>query len=153
MAAQVEFARAQGAAPIVGPGWIEPTREGLRVRGTGAASIWPTLAGVLVGLVGVIAAAIVLVALDVDVGHGSTKLPLLVGLVAGIGPGVAVHGALQKRMRGPAIDALIEWAGVRVLARMPGRVTLRLSSHELSGEVEVIAQDAASIATVDAVLP
>ena len=150
--AHVEFRRASGAAPLVGPGSLELTALGLRLRGTGGASMWPTLAGVLVGVVGVIAAAIVLVSLDIEVGNGSKKLALLVGMAAGIAPGIAVHGALQKRVRGASIDALIAWAGVRVLARAPGRVTLRLSSFEVSGDVEVIALDVPATAIVDAVV-
>jgi len=153
MVAQVEFRRADGPAPLVGAGSLEVRAEGLRLRGTGGASMWPTLVGVLVGVVGVIAAAVVLVALDVDIGHGSTKLPLWVGIAAGIAPGVAVHGALQKRMRGASIDALVEWAGIRVLARAPGRITLRLSSFDVSGDVEVIAHDPGAASVVDAAWP
>ncbi|MCE9579058.1 MAG: hypothetical protein K8W52_38400 [Deltaproteobacteria bacterium] len=149
----MEFRRAQGPAPLVGAGSLEVRAEGLRLRGTGGASMWPTLAGVLVGVLGVIAAAIVLVSLDIELGNGSKKLALLVGMGAGIAPGVAVHGALQKRMRGASIDALIEWAGIRVLARAPGRVTLRLSSFDVGGDVEVIAHDPGAASIVDAPWP
>jgi len=148
----VEFRRTPtGATPLVGVGTIAATPDGLRLRGHAVATTMPILVGVAVGILGVIAAASVLVALDVS--FNGNRLPLLVGIVCGVTPGALVHDALHKRARGRSIEALVEWPGVRVLARGPDSVTLHLASFELRGEVELRALDPDARALLDATWP
>jgi hypothetical protein len=141
-------------APLLGAGAIELTGDGLRLRGTRARTTLPTAIGVVVGIVGVIAAAIVLVALDVspDDLSGGKKLAFVVGLVAGVLPGVAVYRLLSARMRGGTIDVVVPWPAVRVLARpAPGAAIVRLSGFDVRGDIAITATAASGRSIIDSI--
>jgi hypothetical protein len=141
-AAEVEFQPGPAAA-LAGSGAIAIEAGGLRVRGVRPASVAPMVTGALVGVVGVIVAAIAIDALGIRIGTGRT-FPLLVGMGTGIAPGWLVYRVLRERMRGQPIDLVVPWPAVRVVERSADRVVLRVAAVELRGDLNAVARDAAS---------
>jgi hypothetical protein len=164
-AAQVEFRAVRGehvlnispqshGTPVVGSGTFELRTDGIRITGREARTTLPIVVAIVVGVLGVIAAAIVLVSLDIEPdGKGFKKVAFMAGLIAGVLPATGVYRLLRARMHGRAIDAIVPWSAVRVLARTPGTAILRLSSYDLRGDVEVIASDRGSAQIIDGAWP
>ncbi|MBX3160534.1 MAG: hypothetical protein KF773_31505 [Deltaproteobacteria bacterium] len=126
------------STPVIGAGTIEVGRDGLRVQGRRARRALAMTAAILVGLVGITAAAIGLVALGVEPdGRGIRKIAFLVGMAFGIAPAVWVYGLVRDHVRGRAVDAVVPWSAVAIVVRAPGRTTVRLSAPELRGDVVI----------------
>jgi len=82
--------------------WLDWRKHGRRPQ------LLAIIAGVLVGVVGVVAAAIILSANDVkvDASGGGKRLAKLVGFGAGIFPGIGVYYLVRRlTRRAPAADA------------------------------------------------
>jgi hypothetical protein len=130
-------------APLLGAGTLEILDDGVHFQGLRTRQTMATLVGVMVGIVGVIAAVIVLVEIDIE---ARRKLPFAVGIICGILPGIVAYRVLHTYLRGPAVDVLVPWSALRVLEAGEGRYTLRLVAQDLRGDVTVVASDARSAA-------
>ena len=143
----LEFVRAQtrdgnaDAAPILGIGTLEIVDAGVRFHGRRSRQTLATLAGVIVGFLGVMVAAVGLAEAGTE---PRKKLAFVVGIVCGVVPGVGAYRLLHAHLRGPAVDVLVPWSALRVLETGIGRSTLRLVAPDLRGDVTAVATDAAS---------
>jgi len=124
-------------APLLGAGAIEIRDDGVQFTGHATPRTAAAVAGTLVGVINVLAAAVVLAVLDVDASH--IELAYVAGFGAGILPGFGVYWLLHRRVRGRVIDALVPYPALRVLTLDHDRATVRLVSPELRGDVVIVA--------------
>lgn len=142
--AQVEFrpaSKTRGGArgtPLLGSGQVGFGPEGMLFHGPRARTIIPEAAGALVGVAGVVAAAILLVALDIPLHEeGGTKLAYIVGVVAGLAPGWVVYSLLRKRLRGKPVAFQAPWNAVRVFAVGTDDAELRVMDWDYRGDLRI----------------
>lgn len=147
----------QSDSPLLGKGSIEVSDSGLRVSGARARTALPMIIACAVGVMGVVAAAIVMASLDIKLeGRGSGKLGLLIGIFAGIAPGALVYDVLRKRMRSRRIDVTVPWSGVVLTSVGDEVVGVTITTDELRGSLQLAAQDdgaAAALAGLARVCP
>jgi hypothetical protein len=142
--AQVEFrpaSKTRGGArgsPLLGPGQVGFSPEGMLFHGPRARTIIPEVAGAFAGVAGVVAAAILLVAFDIPLHEeGGTKLAYLVGLLAGLAPGWLVYSLLRKRLRGKPVAFQASWSAVRVFAVGTDDAELRVMDWDYRGDLRL----------------
>ena len=143
--AEVEFrpahqtrAGARGA-PLLGAGRVAVDGTGMRFHGPRARTVLPEVFGAFVGVVGVVAAAIVLVAFDVSLlGDGGQELAYAVGMGAGLLPGWFVYSMLRKRLRGRPVELQAPWSAVRVFAVGTDDAELRVMDWDVRGDLRVL---------------
>lgn len=149
-AGEVVF-RAGNAAdpPLLGRGTLELTSAGVRMVGARARTALPMIIACVAGVLGVVVAAIIMSALDIKLeGRGSGKLAALVGLAAGIAPGILAYDLLRKHMRSRQIDVVIPWSSLLVFEHREGAVGTTVTTYELRGSMEIVAQDDDAIAAL-----
>ncbi len=148
---QVTFrAGSESNPPLLGKGTLAVTTEGVRMVGPRARTALPMVIACATGVMGVVLAAVAMTAMDMKLeGRGSGKLAALIGLAAGIGPGIFVYDLLRKRMRSRRIDVLVPWSSLLLFKHRSGGVGATVTTYELRGNMEIIAQDEAGSATLE----
>jgi len=135
--------------PLLGKGKIEVSSDGVRMMGARARTALPIVLGCVVGVFGVIAFAVVLTAMDFKMeGRGSTKLLGVLGFASGVGPGWLVYSWLRKRMSSSRIDVVVPWSSLLLFKHRAGGVGATVTTEELRGNMEIVAQDEAAAAAL-----
>jgi hypothetical protein len=99
------------------------------------------IAGIAAGLIGIVGAAIAIVALDMEAylaGRGA----LLVGLACGAFPGLGVYTLVQRSLRGATLDLVIPWDRLEV-REIGGAWFVRAGTDVACGEFVVQSRDSA----------
>jgi hypothetical protein len=132
-------------APVLGMGTLQPCAEGLRVQARRTRKVLNTVLSVVIGLVTLFFGVALIDQLDLlDNFQEARKFEMAAGLVLGLVPGLAGYSLLKRFVRGPRVDLLVAWSALRILSAETDKITLRLGSPELRGDVTAVASDPAS---------
>ncbi len=105
-----------------------------------------TILSVTIGLVTLFFGVALIDQLDLlDSFQEARKFEMAAGLVLGLVPGMVGYSLLTKFVRGPQVDLLVPWNALRVLSAESDKITLRLASPELRGDVLAVASDPTSV--------
>jgi hypothetical protein len=132
-------------APILGMGAIQVRAEGLHVQARRTRKVLNTILSIVIGLVALFFGVALMDQLDLlESFQDARKFELAAGLVLGLVPAMAAYSLLTKFLRGPRVDLLVAWSALSVLSAEDDKLTLRLASPELRGDVLAVASDPAS---------
>jgi hypothetical protein len=132
-------------APILGMGALQLSAEGLRVQARRTRKALNTILSIVIGLVTLFFGVALIDQLDLlESFQDARKFEMAAGLVLGLVPGMASYSLLARFVRGPRVDLLVPWTALRVLSAETDKITLRLGSPELRGDVLAVASDPAS---------
>jgi hypothetical protein len=142
--ANTKDAKSKGA-PIIGMGTLQPHTEGLRVQARRTRKALNTILSVIIGLVTLFFGVALIDQLDLlESFQDARKFEMAAGLVLGLVPGMVSYSLLSRFVRGPQVHLLVPWTELLVLSAETDKITLRLGSPELRGDVTAVAADPTS---------
>lgn len=121
-------------APILGAGKVSFDEKGVRIEARRTRKTLAMTLAIIVGLLGIVGAAIGLSALDWKVTSG--RFGLIIGIVCGVFPGALVYDLVKDKVPGPPLDVTVSWSQLKILlAPNDGRAAVLFAHPELSGAV------------------
>ncbi len=140
--------------PILGTGTLQLHADGLRIQARRTRKALNTILSIIIGLVTLFFGIALIDQLDLlESFQDARKFEMAAGLVLGLVPGMLSYSLLGRFFRGPHVDLLVPWTELGVISAESGKITLRLSSPELRGDVLAVASDPASAQAMQAFAP